>query len=371
MSGLTVDAAEAHEAGQERLSYCLCPDVSITLSADAKVAEVVSESGRIRLPASMIAPLLLPFLTPRALQDVIELAVPSQRGVLERALLHAIAMGVLCVSTDVDRQGRDVPQRLEAHDRVFHRRSRGQIAGTSSGATQRGKAWTATEPTIPVVCAIRAVALPIPSDTKRMATSLCDAITRRASAYGTTVVSRTALAELLYWGIRHHESGGRTSHPYPSGGALYAIETIVQICSPSDLRAGFYWYNRSAHTLEEMYSSPAAQKCSIDAASIATGGNVTCPAVLLHAVALANRVVWKYESIAYSLLLKETGAWMQSIALVACALGMTSCPLGSGASRVIEQLVAQSFSADASVVLSVGEILIGGGSHTAVTDLVS
>jgi SagB-type dehydrogenase family enzyme len=48
-------------------------------------------------------------------------------------------------------------------------------------------------------------------------------------------------------------------------------------------------------------------------------------------------VSWKYEGIAYSLILKHAGAIMQQLYLVATAIGVAPCSLGVGDSRLFAQ----------------------------------
>jgi SagB-type dehydrogenase family enzyme len=57
------------------------------------------------------------------------------------------------------------------------------------------------------------------------------------------------------------------------------------------------------------------------------------PDVLLCIAARFGRVNWKYESIAYSLILKNVGVLMQTLYLAATALRLAPCALGCGNSQ--------------------------------------
>jgi len=63
-----------------------------------------------------------------------------------------------------------------------------------------------------------------------------------------------------------------------------------------------------------------------------------------------------YGSIAYALALKEVGVLMQSMYLVATAMGLAPCAVGGGESDVI----ARALGVDALVEPAVGEFLLGG-----------
>jgi SagB-type dehydrogenase family enzyme len=54
---------------------------------------------------------------------------------------------------------------------------------------------------------------------------------------------------------------------------------------------------------------------------------------LLVVTARFHRVAWKYQSIAYSLILKNAGVLLQTLALTATALNLAACPLGNGDGR--------------------------------------
>jgi SagB-type dehydrogenase family enzyme len=53
------------------------------------------------------------------------------------------------------------------------------------------------------------------------------------------------------------------------------------------------------------------------------------PQVLITIAARFGRVSWKYSSLAYSLILKESGVLMQTLYLMATDLGLGGCAIGS------------------------------------------
>jgi SagB-type dehydrogenase family enzyme len=79
------------------------------------------------------------------------------------------------------------------------------------------------------------------------------------------------------------------------------------------------------------------------------------PQVLLVLTARFERMAWKYETMAYAAMLKHVGVIFQTLYLVATAMGLAPCALGSGAS----DLFARATGLDPLVEGSVGEFVLG------------
>lgn len=69
---------------------------------------------------------------------------------------------------------------------------------------------------------------------------------------------------------------------------------------------------------------------------------------------------WKYESVAYALIMKHVGVLKQAMYLVATAMGRAPCALGAGNA----ELFAQAASLDYYAKTSVGEFLLGSQKRT-------
>jgi SagB-type dehydrogenase family enzyme len=116
--------------------------------------------------------------------------------------------------------------------------------------------------------------------------------------------------------------------PYPSGGASYALELYLAVNACDGLARGFYHYDAGAHALTAIDVKPQ------DLASLLTGaagamGVGAPPQILITIAARFGRVSWKYSSLAYSLILKESGVLMQTLYLMATDLGLGGCAIGS------------------------------------------
>jgi oxazoline/thiazoline dehydrogenase len=77
--------------------------------------------------------------------------------------------------------------------------------------------------------------------------------------------------------------------------------------------------------------------------------------VLITMAARFQRLSWKYESISYSLMLKNVGALFQTMYLVATAMDLAPCALGGGDSDLFARAAGLDYYAETSV----GEFLIG------------
>jgi SagB-type dehydrogenase family enzyme len=85
-------------------------------------------------------------------------------------------------------------------------------------------------------------------------------------------------------------------------------------------------------------------------------GPVPAPDIVFTLAARIQRVSWKYQSIAYSLILKNTGVLYQQMYLVATALGLAPCAIGAGDTQVFAQASGLDFTRESSV----GEFALSG-----------
>ena len=81
----------------------------------------------------------------------------------------------------------------------------------------------------------------------------------------------------------------------------------------------------------------------------------TPPQVALLLSARFGRVMWKYESMAYALVLKHVGVLYQTLYLTATAMGLAPCGLGGGNSDAF----CAAAGCDAFEQTTVGEFIIG------------
>ncbi|MBB4856368.1 SagB-type dehydrogenase family enzyme [Mycobacteroides chelonae] len=144
------------------------------------------------------------------------------------------------------------------------------------------------------------------------------------------------LSELLYRTARtrgaRSESEGEelVSRPYPSGGSVYELELYPVVRHVCGLAPGMYHYDSFEHVLRPVADAdctPVKQLLKSTSATLEGGAE---PQVLLVMAARADRVMWTYEQVAYSAILKHVGVLMQTIYLAATAMGLGACAQGFG-----------------------------------------
>jgi len=145
-----------------------------------------------------------------------------------------------------------------------------------------------------------------------------------------------------------------TQRPYPSAGACHELEIYPVVARCADLARGVYHYDASHHSLVRVRASDAdvsrvvadAKRASCDEAN---------PQVILAIAARFARVMWKYRSIGYGNILRNTGALYQTLYLAATELGLSACGVGVGDSALFARITGL----DPLVEGTVGECIIG------------
>jgi oxazoline/thiazoline dehydrogenase len=142
------------------------------------------------------------------------------------------------------------------------------------------------------------------------------------------------LGEFLYRSARvsHTHRVGEAEflmRPFPSAGGLYEIDFYPLIHSCQGQRSSLYRYDGEKHALAHV-SDPGPSTRSMLAEAVQCCGLAGVPQVLIILAARFSRINWKYESIAYSLILKNVGIVYQTMYLVATAMGLAPCALGGG-----------------------------------------
>lgn len=125
------------------------------------------------------------------------------------------------------------------------------------------------------------------------------------------------------------EKGGVTFRPSQSGGALHSLELYPLVNQCEGLEPGLYHYRPLEHTLERLSSlTPNARQMLMLGRKMMLDKSE--PQVELLIASRFARVQWKYQSLAYSVIMKDVGCLYQTMALVAEALGLAGVALGGG-----------------------------------------
>jgi SagB-type dehydrogenase family enzyme len=250
----------------------------------------------------------------------------------------------------------------EFHDLLFHTRSRLGRHDQDAGATYRFRGLIEPQPALRGDHEGPTWELARPTE-RRGGALFAEVLERRTSIrdYGSVPLSAAQLGEFLYHAARVRQvretadpPNAPMSRPYPSAGALYDLEIYVTVNRCRDLVPGCYHYAPDRHQLVLLRTAPQdVDRLLADAAFAAAIDHR--PDVLLTFTSRFQRVSWKYSSIAYALVLKNVGALIQTMCLVATAMDLAACPLGNGDSA----RAANAFGLDPWAESSVGELMLG------------
>lgn len=166
------------------------------------------------------------------------------------------------------------------------------------------------------------------------------------------------LSEFLYRCGRVRRVAGHggvelISRPYPSGGASGELELYPAVWQVDGLSRGLYHYDAHEHRLVQAGGPEAVHRIIADAVQAA---QLSAPPQLVVVVAARfGRVMWKYQSMAYALILKHVGVLYELMYLVAGAMGLAPCALGAGDAGSFSRVAGLDPLAESSV----GEFLLG------------
>ena len=168
------------------------------------------------------------------------------------------------------------------------------------------------------------------------------------------------LSELLYRTTRIRAtfiaSDGQEAadRPYPSGGAAHELEVYPLVTSCDGLGPGLYHYDAGGHRLQ-LVAEPGPVLDRMVASSRESCMMGADPQLVLVIAARFGRVMWKYDAIAYSLVLKHVGVYMQTVYLVATAMDLAVCGVGGGDAADFATVTGLDYFAHGSV----GEMVLG------------
>jgi SagB-type dehydrogenase family enzyme len=119
-----------------------------------------------------------------------------------------------------------------------------------------------------------------------------------------------------------------TRRPYPSGGSAYELELYITVANCKGLANGLYHYDADAHALTPIPAKPEPIEALLVSAQYAMGTEGR-PQILFTVTSRFARLAWKYSAIAYALTLKDVGALLQTLYLMAADMGLGGCAVGT------------------------------------------
>jgi SagB-type dehydrogenase family enzyme len=252
----------------------------------------------------------------------------------------------------------------EFHDLLFHSRSRRGRQAHPGGNTLRFQGRIEPLPLLKPPMSAESVDLYRPNLDDLLVSDVpfTRVLEERRSirVYGDKPLTVQQLGEFLYRsarirGIIQTELGELSSRPYPNGGAMYELEIYVAVHLCAGLPAGLYHYQPAAHRLYRLPAPAGQVEQLLKDAAVRSMAQQNLPHVLLIMAARFQRVSWKYESLAYALILKNVGVLQQTMNLVATAMGLAACALGNGDSDLFARAAGTNYYAETSV----GELALG------------
>lgn len=273
---------------------------------------------------------------------------------------HTAVLRLLAAAGTLTSEDDEHPQ-WRAHDLWLHARARGSQLEPSYGGTYPLRGRVDPLPVAPPARTDR-VPLPVP-DLAVVAKNdppLTEVVEQRRSIRehdDARPITIEQLGELLYRVARTRRTfvgaDGQelADRPYPCGGAVHELEIYPLVTSCTGLDAGLWHYDSIGHTLEHVGPVDRVLVEQAKSASLMAGD----PQVLLTITARFGRVMWKYDTIAYSLILKHVGVLYQTIYLVATAMGLAVCGLGGGDAAAFATASGLDYHTEGSV----GELVLG------------
>ncbi|GAA0242162.1 SagB family peptide dehydrogenase [Cryptosporangium japonicum] len=246
-------------------------------------------------------------------------------------------------------------------DLLLHTRSRRGRHENPSGGTLWARGSFEPPPAVPSPLPGAEIPLRVPAAPPDA--PLFEVLDTRVSVrrHGTRPITVDQLGEFLYRCARVEtrvDGDGRTRpwRPYPSGGGTYELELYVNASDVDGLERGLYRYAGDRHALETVSRDAAlVRRLAADAQLSASSTGEPAPQVVILLAARFGRVMWKYESIGYAVVLKDVGVLFSTMYQVATALGLAPCALGTGNSDLFSLARGVPYHEETTV----GEFLLG------------
>lgn len=335
-----------------RCAYVRIDEGEVVLETSRAALQVVLHDGRLTSLLSAFASVATPD------------SVDAPLGITDTELLAIVQLlaDARCLVAP-DAEATRGAQQWAFADRLLHARSR---SGSNLGAYGGTYPFADRFEPLPAVKELSGdhvtVALARPQDAAAFGPSFGEVLETRRSVRvhdADNPLTLDQLGEFLWRCARQRgtRSDGRqevSDRPYPSGGALHELELYTVVHDVSGLEPGLYRYDPAGHLLERLSEADQRTQLLVEYGRH-TAGMAAPPQVMIVLTARIGRATWKYESIAYALTLKHVGIAMQTMYLVATAMGLAPCALGGGNSDAF----AAASGIDAEEEPAVGEFLLG------------
>jgi oxazoline/thiazoline dehydrogenase len=336
---------------------------------------LVFESGRSRWQVTIHDAALLSLIGTIAqsasLRDVIQRCRYLKPAVIKECLRFLVGVGIVgtLIGSEEPEEERipELAQR-EFHDVLLHAESRHGLASQAIGglfpfAGKFDPAPAIKKPTSGVVVDLYQPDLDTLSREDVPLTAVME-MRKSVRQFATRQMANKELGEFLFRvgraralhkPLRDDPRGYETTtRTYPSGGAAYDIELYVTAWHCESIPRGLYHYEPLNHQLTLVTQDQATVRRIVREARRAAA-QADCPQLVITLASRFSRLSWKYRGIAYSITLKNAGVLYEAMYLVATAMGLAPCGLGSGNAV----LFSEATGLDPLVESSVGEFMVG------------
>ncbi|WP_448265523.1 SagB family peptide dehydrogenase [Nostoc sp. DSM 114159] len=250
----------------------------------------------------------------------------------------------------------------EFHDLLFHTRSRVGRHANPLGGTYRFVGKIEPLPALKPLISNNLIDLYKPdltalAETDIPLTQVLEA--RKSIRQWGQPINVEQLGEFLYRAARvkniiKHDLLELSQRVYPGGGAIYELEIYPVINRCQNLASGLYHYQPLSHQLSHLTDKNELVEALLQSAASSMGVE-EMPQILLVISARFQRLTWKYQSMAYALILKHVGVLYQNLYLVATAMNLAPCAIGAGNADLFAKAVGCDYYAESSV----GEFVLG------------
>lgn len=160
---------------------------------------------------------------------------------------------------------------------------------------------------------------------------------RSVRTFGDRMLTLEDVSSVLYHSARVAGTlfdpllGEHAFRPYGAGGGRSEAEIYVIANEIEDLSQGAYYFDARAHCLIRIKERDEGQDRINGWVRTATGGSINKePQAILLITAVFARIMWKYQGIGLSTILRNVGSLYQTLYLTATGLGLAPCGIGGG-----------------------------------------
>jgi len=327
--------------------YVLSRFISMRMNEENLEVESVITNAKITLMHTIANNLIFQLRRPCTMHN---LDADIDQILLQQFIKILYLIGIITYRDENNNPHDEVQHNLlqwEWHDLVFHQKSRKSRADAPHGGTFRFKEMIKPLKNLKSPMASESIKLPS-MNIKKIDKDLPFQVVLNQRRSRREPVEKSLplpiLAEFLQRAceiqvIHTDQIYENTQRRYPSGGGIHELEIYFYAQSVTDLTPAIYHYLPLEHALEKLdIGEPNLLPHFVKSYQVASA-NAGVPHVLFAITARFNRVNWKYSEMAYALILKNVGVLYQTFYLVATAMNLRPCAIGSGSSRLFSDLI--------------------------------